>query len=148
MAGAGTIRAKEARVQLTIDNVSLGGSFSTIHDLNVKPDAEIIKKRFIGMKRAVGDLDVKGWDLSFKTEKKDNLWIDLWDTIQSRELNNQPLPEIVMTVTYSYRDGTGRQKVVTLDGDLILKLDEDDIPDQYQRNSWTGFCSYNSSSNA
>lgn len=149
MAGSGEIRAKEARVQITVDSVRLGGSFSTIHDISVKPDASIAKKRFTGEQRARGDLDVIGWDISFKTEKRDHLWAQLWDKIQEAELNAQPLPEIVLTLTYRYRDGSAILRTTSLSGDLILKMDEDSIPkDGYQANSWTGFCSYNSASSS
>jgi hypothetical protein len=144
MAGSGEIRAKEARVQLTVDNKRLGGSFSTIHDVSVKPDAAIAKKQFNGEQRARGDLNIMGYDISFKTEKRDHLWQELWDLIQDAELNRRPLPDITMTVTTGYRDGTGSLKSNTLSGDFVLKLDEDSIPkDGYQMNSWTGFCSYN-----
>jgi len=144
MAGSGEIRAKEARAQLSVDGVRLGGSFSTIHDISVKPDATIAKKRFTGEKRARGDIDVVGWDISFKTEKRDHLWSQLWDAIQEAEINSRPLPEIVLTLTYGYRDGSGLLRSVSLSGDFVLKMDEDSIPkDGYQMNSWTGFCSYN-----
>lgn len=146
---AGEIRAKEARVQLTVDGVRLGGSFATIHDLSVKPDAAISKKRFTGEKRARGDLDVVGWDISFKTEKRDHLWQQLWDLIQDNELNGRPLPDISMTITYSYRDGSRIARNDTLSGDFVLKMDENSIPrDGYQMNSWTGFCSHNTASQA
>lgn len=146
MAGSGEIRAKEARAQLTVDGVRLGGSFSTIHDISVKPDASITKKRFTGEKRARGDLDVVGWDVSFRTEKRDHLWSQLWDLIQDCEINSRPLPDIVLTLSYSYRDGSGIIKTAALSGDLVLKMDDDNIPkDGYQTNSWTGFCSYNTS---
>ena len=144
MAGSGEIRSKEARAQLSVGGARLGGSFSTIHDISVKPDAEIAKKRFTGEKRARGDLDIKGWDISFKTEKRDHLWSALWDLIQAAELNGDPLPEITLTLTYAYRDGSKLLRTVSLSGDFVLKMDEDSIPkDGYQMNSWTGFCSYN-----
>jgi hypothetical protein len=147
MAGASEIRAKEARAQLTLAGQPLGGSFSTIHDLAIKPDAEIAKKRFTGEKRFRGDIDVKGWDFSFKTEKTDHLWQDLWDIIQQAELNGDPLPEITLDITYSYRDGSRLLKTVSLHGDLIIKMDENSIPkDGYQMNSWSGVCSYNTGS--
>lgn len=146
---AGEIRAKEARVQITVDSVRLGGSFATIHDVSVKPDAAIAKKRFTGEKRARGDLDVVGWDVSFKTEKRDHLWQQLWDLIQDAELNSRPLPDISMTLTYSYRDGSRILRSDTLSGDFVLKMDENSIPkDGYQTNSWTGFCSNNTASQA
>lgn len=147
MAGSGEIRSKEARAQLTVDGTRLGGSFSTIHDISIKPDASITKKRFTGEKRARGDIDVSGWDISFKSEKRDHLWMQLWDLIQDAELNARPLPDIVLTITYSYRDGSGLLRSTALSGDMVLKMDEDSIPkDGYQTNSWSGFCSYNTAS--
>lgn len=147
MAGSGEIRAKEARAQITVGSTRLGGSFSTIHDISVKPDAAISKKRFTGEKRARGDLDIVGWDVSFRTEKRDHLWSTLWDLIQEAEINGDPLPEITMTITYAYRDGSRLLRTVSLHGDFVLKMDEDSIPkDGYQMNSWTGFCSFNSAS--
>lgn len=148
MAGSGEIRAKEARAQLSLGGTRLGGSFSTIHDISVKPDAEILKKRFTGQKRAEGDIDIKGWDVSFKTEKRDHLWNQLWATIEKAELNGDPLPDITLTLTYTYRDGSKVLRTETL-GRLVLKMDENSIPkDGYQMNSWTGFCSYNSASSS
>lgn len=149
MAGSGEIRSKEARAQLTVNGARLGGSFATIHDISVKPDADIQKKRFTGEKRARGDIDVRGWDISFKTEKRDHLWSTLWDLIQAAEMNGDPLPDIVLTLTYSYRDGSKLLRTVSLSGDFVLKMDEDSIPkDGYQMNSWTGFCSYNTASSS
>lgn len=149
MAGATEIRAKEARAQLTVDNRPLSGSFATIHDISVKPDADIAKKRFTGEKRFRGDLDVKGWDFSFKTEKRDHLWMELWDLIQDAEINGQPLPDITLEISYAYRDGSSILRTISLHGDLVMKLDDDSIPkDGYQMNSWSGVCSYNTGTEA
>jgi hypothetical protein len=149
MAGIGEIRAKEARAQITVDNVPFGGSFSTIHDIDVKPDASIAKKRFTGEKRARGDLDVTGWDISFKTEKRDHLWSELWALIEAAEINSDPLPDIVITLSYEYRDGSHIVRTETLSGDMALKMDSNSIPkDGYQMNSWTGFCSYNTAASS
>src|SRR3990172_836393 len=104
MAGAGQIRAKEARAQLTVNGVRLGGSFSTIHDVSVKPDATIAKKRFTGESRARGDLDIVGYDGAFKSDMNDHLWWQVWNLIQDAERNKRPLPDIVLTLTYTYRD--------------------------------------------
>jgi hypothetical protein len=143
MAGTAQIRAKEARVQLTVDGVRLGGTFSTIHDVSMKPDVTLDKKRFTGMPRATGDMDIKGWDLSFKTEKSDHTWKFLWKQIADAELNGRPFPDIVMVVTYRYRDGSPVLLTETFSGDMVLKMDENSIPQNgYQMNSWTGFCSY------
>lgn len=148
MAGSGEIRAKEARAQLTVAGSRLGGSFSTIHDISVKPDVDLQKKRFTGEKRAKGDLDIKGWDVSFKTEKRDHMWSQLWAMIEQAELNGDPMPEISLTITYTYRDGSRLLRTETL-GDLVLKMDENSIPkDGYQMNSWTGFCSYNTAASS
>lgn len=137
------IRAKEARCELYKDGVRMSGSFSTIHDIAIKPDAQISKKRFTGEARARGDLDVVGMDLSFKTEKRDHLWSDLWNEIQEAEANGLDLPDISMVVTYAYRGGGGAVKTVVLHGDMALKMDDDSIPmSGYQACSWTGFCSY------
>lgn len=149
MAGSGEVRAKEARASITVDGIRLGGSFSTIHDISVKPDATLQKKRFTGEARARGDLDVVGYDISFKTEKRDHLWSQLWDLIQDAEANARPLPDIVITISYKYRDGSQIMHSCALSGDLVLKLDEDNVPkDGYQMNSWTGFCSYKTDSQA
>lgn len=140
----GEIRAKEARFDITVNGTSLGGSFATAHDIDVKPDVSLEKKRFTGQKRAVGDLDVKGYDISFKTEKRDHLWAALWALIEAAELNAQEFPDIVMTISYGYRDGTGIIKTDVLSGGLVLKMDNNNIPvNGYQGNSWSGFCGYN-----
>lgn len=144
---AGEIRAKEARVTITVDGARLGGTFATIHDISVKPDASIAKKQFVGEKRARGDITINGWDFSFKTEKRDHTWSLLWQLIQDAEENGRPLPDISMAITYSYRDGGGILKTETLSGDMALKMDDNSIPQSgYQMVSWTGFCSNNTAS--
>ena len=68
-------------------------------------------------------------------------------TIKMRDFNVRPLPDITLTLSYSYRDGSGLIKTAALSGDLVLKMDDDNIPkDGYQTNSWSGFCSYNTAS--
>lgn len=147
MAGASEIRAKEARAQLSVDGQPIGGSFTTIHDIVIKPDAELAKKRFTGEARFRGDMDIKGWDFSFKTEKTDHIWQDLWDRIQDAEINKSPFPEITLDISYAYRDGSRILKTVSLHGDLVMKMDENSIPkDGYQMTSWSGVCSYNTAS--
>jgi hypothetical protein len=137
------IRAKEARAELYVDGVRKGGSFSTIYDISVKPDATIAKKRFTGEARARGDLDVVGQDVSFKTEKRDHLWSDLWNEIQEAEANGLDLPDVSIVLTYAYRGGGGAVKTVVLHGDPAMKMDDDSIPmSGYQVNTWTAFFSY------
>lgn len=137
------IRSKEANVQMTVNGQRLGGSFVTIHDLMIKPDAKIDKKRFPGMKRAVGDEDILGYDVSFKHELRDHVWVTLWTMIENADKNGTPFPEISMAVTYGYRDGSRNVRTKTLHGDLVLKLDDSNVPkDGYLAGSWSGFCSY------
>jgi len=137
------IRAKEARAELYVNGIRLGGSFSTIHDISVKPDVTLSKKRFTGQARAAGDLDVMGMDVSFKTEKQDTIWSDLWQQIQNAEENGLDMPEIEMVMTYAYRGVAGVVSTITLHGDMVLKMDEDSVPQTgYQGNSWTGFCAW------
>lgn len=136
------IRAKEANVQLTVNGQRLGGSFATIHDLMIKPDSKIDKKRFPGDKRAVGDLDILGVDFSFKNEKRDHSWKTLWKLFEDADENGTPFPIVTITVTYTYRDGSANIRTGTLSGGLVLKLDDSNVPKEgYLANGWSGFCS-------
>lgn len=136
------IRAKEATVQITVDGQRLGGSMLTISDLNIKPDAEITKKRHTGDKRAHGDLDVKGYDGSFKTEKTDHTWLTLWKLFESADRNGVAFPVVSIAITYAYRNNGRQLRTITLHDGLILKLDEDATPAEgYLTNSWSFFCS-------
>lgn len=137
------IRAKEANVQLTVAGVRLGGSFLTIKDMSIKPDATLDKKRFPGMKRAVGDYDVKGYDITFKTEKRDHQWKTLWRLFELADKNGTPPPVVTMAVTYSYRDGSQLVVTNTLHGDLVLVPDDFPVPETgYLVDSWKGFASF------
>lgn len=136
------LRNKDATVQLTVDGTRLGGSMLAIKGFNIKPESEITKKRFTGDKRFRADLDVKGYDFSFKTEKRDHIWWALWKQIEQAEISGQQLPVISIAVTYSYRDSSGLLKTIVLHGDLVMKISGDDIPDAYQETSWEGSCSY------
>lgn len=137
------IRAKEARFELYKDGVRVGGSFSTAHDISIKPDATIAKKRFTGEARARGDLDVVGYDVTFKTEKSDHIWSDLWNEIEEAEANGLDLPDISIVMTYAYRGLGGNVRTVVLHGDPSMKMDDDNVPQSgYQGNSWSCFFSY------
>lgn len=137
------IRAKEARADLYINGVKVQGSFTTIHDISIKPDVTISKQRFTGQARAAGDIDVVGYDVSFKTEKQDTQWSDLWNSIQSAEENGLDMPDVSIVMTYAYRGLGAVVSTITLHGNMVLKMDEDSVPQSgYQANSWTGFCSW------
>lgn len=137
------IRAKEANIQITVAGQRLGGSWSTIKDLSIKPDVDISKKRFPGEKVAKGDLDVKGADFSFKSEKRDHTWKAVWNQIVKADKDGLPFPVISLAVSYAYRDGTANVRTNTLHGDLVMKLDDSGVPENgYLVDSWTGFCSY------
>jgi hypothetical protein len=136
------IRAKEAIVQITMDGRRLGGSMLTIKNFSMKPDADITKKRFIGDKRFRADIDVKGYDFSFKTEKRDHVWWQIWKKFEQGDVNGSELPVISIAVSFGYRGGGGGQRTVTLHGDLVMKIDSDEIPEAYQEVSWSGSCSF------
>lgn len=137
------IRAKEANIQITVDGQRLGGSFSTIHDLSIKPDAEISKKRFPGQKRFAGDLDVRGYDFSFKTQKRDHLWKTLWALIEKADKNGTTFPTITLAVTYTYRDNASDVRSNTMHGDLVMKMDDTSVPESgYLMDSWSGCCGF------
>ena len=136
------LRNKDATIQVKVDGTPLTSSFLTISSFNLKPEAEILKKRFTGEKVSRADLDVKGYDFTFKTQKRAHDWWVLWQKIVSAERAGQPLPTITLTITYSYRDGSGLLKTVVLHGDLVMKITGDDIPDGYQETSWEGYCSF------
>jgi hypothetical protein len=136
------IRAKEAQVQITVDGVRQGTTMRKILDFKWNPDAEITKTRFLGDKRNTPDLDVKGADFSFKTQKTDHVWFELWDRIQRAEELGNDMPEISLAITYAYRGGGVR--TIVLHGELVMKLDDDDLPADggYQVVSWSGSCQY------
>lgn len=137
------IRAKEANAQLTVDGQRFGGSFLTIYDLSIKPDKEIAKKRFPGMKRAVGDLDIKGFDISFKTQKRDHSWRSLQLKYEQADKNGTPFPVVSIAITYAYRDGSGDVRTITAHGDVVLVQDDNNLPEAgYLVDSWSGYCSF------
>lgn len=136
------LRNKDATIQIKLNGQRLGGSFLSISGFNLKPEVDMPKKRFTGDKRARADLDVKGYGFDFKTEKRDHIWWTVWKLIEQAELAGQPLPVISLSVTFSYRDGTGLLRTIVLHGDLVMHITGDSIPEQYQETSWTGYCSF------
>lgn len=135
------IRSKEAQVQIKKDGRRLGTTMKLILDFKANPDAEIKKTRFVGDKRHTPDLDVKGYDFSFKTQKRDHVWFELWNEIQQADENGAEGPDISLAVTYSYRGGT--TETVVLHGELVMKIDDDEIPaDDYLTVSWSGSCQF------
>lgn len=137
------IRSKECNAQITLNGQRLGGSFLTIYDLSIKPDKTIDKKRFPGMKRAVGDLDIKGFDGSFKTQKRDHSWRTVALAFEQADKNGTEFPVVSMAITYAYRDGSSDVRTVTAHGDLVLVQDDNNLPESgYLVDSWAFFCSY------
>ena len=135
------IRSKEAQVQIKKDGRRLGTTMRLITDFKVDTDAEKKKTRFVGDKRSTPDLDVKGYDFSFKTQKRDHVWFELWNEIQQADENGNEFPDITMSVTYSYRGGAS--ETVVLHGQLILMMDSAEIPaDDYLPVSWSGCCQF------
>lgn len=135
------IRSKEAQVQIKKDGQRLGTTMRLILDFKVDSDAEIKKTRFVGDARSTPDLDVKGYDFSFKCQKRDHVWFDLWNEIQQADEFGAEGPEITLTITYAYRGIT--RSTVVLHGELVLKMDSAEIPsDDYLPVSWSGSCQF------
>ena len=140
---ANPIRFKEGVAQVNVSGQRLGGSFLKVTDVEITPDADIMKTPYAGERRLSPDLDIKGYDFSFSHHKTDKLWWTLWDTIQSAEENGDELPEIALTLTESYRDNgrTGLTRV--LHGNLVMKMDSDKKGGgDYDSVSWSGFAQY------
>jgi len=135
------LRAKEANLQFKLDGVPLGNSFLTVMNFSLKADVEKAKKRFIGEKRAAGDLDVKGYDFSFKIQKRAHDWWALWKKFEAAELNGDAFPVLTIAVSAIYRNSGSNIKTYVLHGDLVLSIN-DDIPEGYQEVTVEGFCSY------
>jgi len=135
------IRSKEAQVQIKKDGQRLGTTMRLILDFKVNPDAEIKKTRFVGNARHTPDLDVKGYDFTFKTQKTDHVWFELWDEIQLADELGAEGPEITLTVTYAYRGKAAR--TVVLHSEFVMKMDDDEVGgDDYQTVSWSGSCQF------
>lgn len=131
------IRTKEATVQVTIDGVRQPWS-RRIKNFSIKPDVERPRTRHVGQARAAGDIDIKGYEATFKCNRSDHGWMDVINRVQSADRTGQPLPVVSIAVTYSYR--TGQSKTVTLSGGRDLFPDDLDIPESgYIEDSWTGF---------
>jgi hypothetical protein len=134
-------RSKEAKVQITKNGERLGTSMLLITDFSWDPEAEIKKTRYVGDKRSTPDLDVMGVAFSFKTHTRDHVWMELWDEIQRAEELGQPAPDISLSIVYAYRNGA--RGTVGLHGELVLKLDKAEVPqNDYLANSWSGYCQY------
>jgi len=135
------IRTKEAFVQISKDGVRLGTSMLKILDFKFDPEVDIKKTRYSGEKRDTADLDIKGVNFSFKTNAVDHAWFDLWNEIQTADEAGIDGPDISLAVTYAYRNG--RDESLVLHGDLVLKLDSQEHPnDDYVAQSWTGYCKF------
>lgn len=131
------IRTKEATIQVSIDGVRQSWS-GLIKDLSIKPDVDRAKFRHVGAKRSTGDLDIKGFDVSFKTSIQTHAWWDVVKAMMEAERNGQDMPEVSIAITYAYRGSATR--TVTLHTDAILFPDDFTIPESdYLTLSWSGF---------
>lgn len=131
------IRTKEATIQVTIDGVRQPWS-RDIKDLSIKPDVERMRTRHVGQARAAGDIDIKGYEVTFKCNRSNHGWMDVIERVQRADRNGDVLPVISIAITYAYRDGQTR--TVTLSGGRDLFPDDLGIPESgYLEDSWSGF---------
>lgn len=136
------IRFSEATFQVTVDTARVEGSFGTAHDITIKPDAEITKLRDAGEKRFHADLDVKGYDFSFKVRKTDHVWWTTWQKFETAERQGKELPVVSIAITGRYRGASNQLRTITLHGGLVFKIDEDSVGSDgsYQEVSISGSC--------
>lgn len=132
-------RAKEATIQVTVDGVRQRWS-RMIKNFKIKPDAERPRTRHVGQARAQGDIDIKGYELTFSCNRSDSGWWDLINAVQTADRNGAALPQITVAITYKYRGGASH--TTTLSGCVDLFPDDLDTPESgYLTDSWTGFFS-------
>jgi len=139
---ANPIRFSEATIQFTVDGQRVEGSFATAHDISIKPDAEITKFRDAGEKRFHADLDVKGYDFSFKLRKADHVWWTTWQKFEAAERQGREFPVMSIAITGRYRGASNQLRTITLHGGLVFKIDNDSVGSDgaYQEVDISGSC--------
>lgn len=131
------IREKEVLIQVTQDSRrrSLRAT-----DLAIKPKVERPTSRAAGEKRDQGDIDVSGFDVTFKTSIPDHVWYEIMKETEEAERLGTTMPEVSIAVTFAYRAGIGSRTVTLAGNGATLFPDDITVPGKgYVMASWTGF---------
>ena len=120
------IRGQEALVQINVDGQPQVGSFLKVRDLRITPRMDLMEESYLN--EAADDLDIQhhGYDFSFTVDNIDDETLKFLDNIVLREFAHISHPNIVMSVTYSYRE-PGTTNRTELFMDIVMKISEQSI---------------------
>ena len=102
--GSKRIRGQEALVQVSIDGELQIGSFFKVRDFRTSERGDLVEESYLG--ELADDLDYMhhGFDGSFTLDNEDAGTLAFLADIVAREQSAEEHPDIVVTVTYIYRD--------------------------------------------
>ncbi len=128
-------RGQEAKITVLLNDEfmqafglsgQLEGSFTKVKDFKASPRMEQTEEGYIGEDADDLDQQLNGWDFSFTVDELDSAALDLFQLIAHKEKNKLRRPEIVIQVTYMYRDPSVRPRTEVY-MNCVLKLAERSI---------------------
>lgn len=124
--GSKRIRGQEALVQVSLDGELQVGTFFKVRDFRVSERGDLVEESYLG--ELADDLDYQhhGFDGSFTLDNEDAGTIAFLADIVSREQAAEEHPDIVITVTYIYRD-PGLDPVTESYSDCVMRRSEQTI---------------------
>lgn len=142
------IRGQEAKISILVTDEflqafgltgQLEGSFTKVKDFKSSPRMEQTEEGYVGENADDLDQQLNGWDFSFTIDELDSSALDLFQLIAHKEKNKLRAPEIVIQVTYAYRDERTLPRTEIFMG-CILKMSERNIGGrkEYISNSFEG----------
>lgn len=136
-----SLKGEHHTISIIIDGVTQAGSFAKLESFDWRPDAEIKKSDFVGEESSEGDLQYNGADFSFAIQEKDAAPLQFWDSIVAKIQNGEMSPDIVVSVTKSYRDPSMIPKTIVFES-AVIKLDSMSVKrKEFTMYNFSGFAS-------
>lgn len=133
------IRGQEVTIRLTVDGQIQKGSFFKPMDFEVTTRGDLVERDFLG--ETASDLDTRydGYDFRFSVEMQDQWTIDLLQSLNDREVDGLPPPDITVTVMYSFRESAAQPRTVVLRECVIMQKREGfEGRKEYLKSEWEG----------
>lgn len=120
------IRGQEALIQITVDDEPRAGSFFKVKDFRSTPRTDLTEEPYLG--EQTDDLDTQhhGFDITFSVDNQDAETLRLLDLIVANEEAHIAPPDVVIAVTYLYRE-PGQLNQTEQYSDGVIKVAEQGI---------------------
>lgn len=118
------IRGIEATIRLSIDGNVKKGSMIKVTNFTATPRQDLEELDYIGEDESEIDFIHNGYDLAWSVDVNDEIPLQILQDLVQRQIDREAHPNIVMTVIYNFRKGSGATNHAEVYHKLKLKVSE------------------------